>query len=184
MIDTLAGRMKLMIDARADRRGKFAQLQELTGIPAENWKSFYYDRQRPNPDMIETICQAWPEHALWLTTGITDSAHGQIGIADAYQSEINLVEKPEQIASMRYIKRKAEIFKKMTEESRTTITKDELSEIYELRCARDTERLGYLTRRAQTSEGGIKGYFDSRLLRHTSFNENMDGPEDDGNKQS
>ena len=72
----LAERMKLLIDSQTDKRGKFAQLETLTGIPAEGWKSFYYARQRPNPDMIEALAQAWPEFAFWLVTGIDDFFNG------------------------------------------------------------------------------------------------------------
>lgn len=72
----LAERMKLLIDSQTDKRGKFAQLEALTGIQAESWKSFYYARQRPNPDMIEALAQAWPEFAFWLVTGIDDFFSG------------------------------------------------------------------------------------------------------------
>ncbi|MBA5689640.1 hypothetical protein [Rugamonas apoptosis] len=72
----LAERMKLLIDSQTDKRGKFAQLESLTGIPAEGWKSFYYARQRPNPDMIEALAQTWPEYAFWMVTGIDDFFSG------------------------------------------------------------------------------------------------------------
>lgn len=72
----LAERMKALIDSQTDKRGKFAQLEATTGIQAENWKSFYYARQRPNPDMIEALAQAWPEFAFWLVTGIDDFFSG------------------------------------------------------------------------------------------------------------
>ncbi|NHZ90182.1 hypothetical protein F2P45_14320 [Massilia sp. CCM 8733] len=74
----IADRLRSLIDARTDKRGKFAQLEELTLIPAENWKSFYYNRQRPNPDMIEALAIAWPECAFWLATGIEDELHGHL----------------------------------------------------------------------------------------------------------
>jgi hypothetical protein len=74
----IADRLRSLIDTRTDKRGKFAQLEQLTSIPAENWKSFYYNRQRPNPDMIEALAMTWPECAFWLATGIEDEAHGHI----------------------------------------------------------------------------------------------------------
>ncbi|BEV17560.1 hypothetical protein HBDW_43480 [Herbaspirillum sp. DW155] len=67
--DKLSDRMKLLIDVQTDKRGKFGQLEAMTGIPADNWKSFYYGRQRPNPDMIEAVGTAWPQYAVWLVTG-------------------------------------------------------------------------------------------------------------------
>ncbi len=166
MADTLADRMKLVIDARADRRGKFAQLEDITGIPAENWKSFYYGRQRPNPDMIEAICRTWPEHALWLTTGVTDSAHAQIGVPEAYLTELNLAERPEQMSCIEYLQLKCKIQQNMQVDGRTQLTKEELHEIYEQRYARDNERFGQLTRHRLRKDGQILGYFDPRMLRH------------------
>lgn len=80
----IADRLRSLIDARTDKRGKFGQLEQLTLIPAENWKSFYYNRQRPNPDMIEALAIAWPECAFWLATGIEDEFHGHIDPTRAY----------------------------------------------------------------------------------------------------
>lgn len=74
----IADRLKALIDSRTDKRGKFAQLEETTGIQAESWKSFYYGRQRPNPDMIEAAAITWPESAFWLATGVEDMTHGHI----------------------------------------------------------------------------------------------------------
>ena len=74
----ISERLKALIDSRTDKRGKFAQLEEVTGIGAETWKSFYYGRQRPNPDMIEAAAITWPESAFWLATGIEDMHHGHI----------------------------------------------------------------------------------------------------------
>lgn len=72
----LSDRMRLLIDQRYDKRGKFAQLEALSGVAADNWKSFYYGRQRPNADMVEALAQLWPECAFWLVTGINDFEHG------------------------------------------------------------------------------------------------------------
>lgn len=74
----ISERLKALIECRTDKRGKFAQLEEATGITAESWKSFYYGRQRPNPDMIEAAARTWPESAFWLATGIEDLHHGHI----------------------------------------------------------------------------------------------------------
>lgn len=74
----ISDRLKALIDRRTDKRGKFAQLEASTNITAESWKSFYYGRQRPNPDMIEAIATMWPECAFWLATGIEDDMHGHI----------------------------------------------------------------------------------------------------------
>lgn len=81
----IAVRLKALIDCRTDKRGKFAQLEEITGIGAETWKSFYYGRQRPNPDMIEAAAVTWPEAAFWLATGIEDAFHGHIDPTREYE---------------------------------------------------------------------------------------------------
>jgi hypothetical protein len=74
----ISDRLKSLIDCRTDKRGKFAQLEAATNITAESWKSFYYGRQRPNPDMIEAIATMWPDCAFWLATGIEDETHGHV----------------------------------------------------------------------------------------------------------
>jgi hypothetical protein len=79
---SLTTRMKTLIDLRTDKRGKFAQLEELTGLPSESWKSFYYGKQRPNPDMIEAIGRTWPEYAFWLITGLEDHEYGHVAPGD------------------------------------------------------------------------------------------------------
>ncbi|QYG05078.1 hypothetical protein [Janthinobacterium sp. PAMC25594] len=78
----IADRLKVIIDSKTDKRGKFAQLESITPITAENWKSFYYGRQRPNADMIEAIARAWPQYALWLATGYVDPAYGHSAPSD------------------------------------------------------------------------------------------------------
>ncbi|MFZ6780416.1 hypothetical protein ACO0LD_26600 [Undibacterium sp. Ji83W] len=84
----LADRMKELIDTQADKRGKFAQLESLTGIQSENWKSFYYGRQRPNPDMIEALAHTWPEFAFWLVTGIDDFNKGHTSPPTPHPSKL------------------------------------------------------------------------------------------------
>lgn len=79
---SLTSRMKTLIDLRTDKRGKFVQLEELTGLPSESWKSFYYGKQRPNPDMIEALGCAWPEYVFWLITGFEDNEYGHVAPGD------------------------------------------------------------------------------------------------------
>jgi len=62
--DKIAERMRAVIDAKLDKRGKFSQLETLTGISSENWKSFYHARQRANEHMIETMGRLWPEYTF------------------------------------------------------------------------------------------------------------------------
>ena len=77
-MSNLESRLRQAINARICVRGKFGVLSELTGISVEGWKSFYYGRQRPNPDMIEGLSKAWPDLAFWIATGLCDSANGHM----------------------------------------------------------------------------------------------------------
>lgn len=65
----LADRLhEIILFATAEHR-RFKQMEELTNIPADRWKNFWLGRQRPTSEMIEAICQAYPQFAFWLTTG-------------------------------------------------------------------------------------------------------------------
>jgi hypothetical protein len=74
----IADRMRMIIDACISGRSKFSQLEKITNLPEDAWKSFYYSKQRPNQDMIESLCKTWPQYAFWLGTGATDSGNGHI----------------------------------------------------------------------------------------------------------
>jgi len=165
--------MKLTIDVCAERRGKFAQLEEMTGIGAESWKSFYYGRQRPNPDMIEAVCRAWPEYAFWIATGFTDSAAGDIGLAEAYETELNLEEKAQPIYAIQYKRTKAKILQDLLKEGRSHLTDDEIRTIYATRSRRELERMNDISR------GKASGYFDPRMLKASKLD---DGDGYDGDK--
>lgn len=95
--------MKILIDSQLDKRGKFGELQALTEIPSENWKSFYYGRQRPNPDMIEALAQTWPQFAFWLVTGIDDFFSGHTCPAPGEKSSFR-----ERDAAKAFFKKKIE----------------------------------------------------------------------------
>lgn len=75
--DTLASRMLLLIQKTTREHRRYKELEEQTMVPADRWKAFALGRQRPTAEMIETLARKWPEHALWLTTGIDDSEFGQ-----------------------------------------------------------------------------------------------------------
>jgi hypothetical protein len=71
-------RMRTILRSKTPDRGRFSWLQHQSKIHEANWKSFFYKRQRPNPDMFEWVCQEWPEFCLWLMTGSTFHQTGQI----------------------------------------------------------------------------------------------------------
>lgn len=60
------------------RFGVWETLDNLTGIPAQSWRSAYNRRQKPTTQMIETMAHMWPQYAFWLVTGITDATNGHV----------------------------------------------------------------------------------------------------------
>ncbi|QOY94742.1 hypothetical protein IM543_02165 [Massilia sp. UMI-21] len=77
-MDTIQSRLRAVIEAATDERGRFAELEKLTKVSANSWKSFWHGRQRPTCDMIEAICVRWPHYAFWIATGITDAKYGHV----------------------------------------------------------------------------------------------------------
>lgn len=76
-MNTIGERMKSLIHNWLPERKRFAKLEELSGIPSDHWKNFWHGRQRAHEHMIQAIARQWPEHALWLVTGIADEEFGQ-----------------------------------------------------------------------------------------------------------
>lgn len=79
---TIVDRLKVIIDVKTPSRGRFTMLEKSSTISAVNWKTFWYGRQRPNHEMIQTIARLWPEYAFWLVTGLTDNAFGHVSPYD------------------------------------------------------------------------------------------------------
>lgn len=77
-MNTIQERLRAVIEVKTDERGRFAELEKLTGISANSWKSFWHGRQRPTCEMIEAACMRWPQYAFWLGTGITDAKYGHV----------------------------------------------------------------------------------------------------------
>lgn len=77
-MNTLQERLRAVIETVTDERGRFAELEKLTSISANSWKSFWHGRQRPTCDMIEAACTHWPQYAFWISTGITDAKYGHV----------------------------------------------------------------------------------------------------------
>ena len=71
-------RLKIILEKRTPSRGRFNELSQVSKVPVDTWKSFWYGRQRPTVEMIETVAKLWPEYAFWLITGLTDQTHGHI----------------------------------------------------------------------------------------------------------
>ncbi|GHD66106.1 hypothetical protein [Jeongeupia chitinilytica] len=92
MLD-ISARMQEVLRSQTPERGRFRTLEEKSGIKAGNWKSFWYGKQRANSEMIEWVCQTWPEYAFWLVTGIADPLAGHV-IPFSDRFRVNAVAKP------------------------------------------------------------------------------------------
>lgn len=68
-------RMKEVMETLPATR-RFKTLEELTGIPAQQWTNIFHARQKANHEHIEAMCKAFPHYTYWLGTGMTDEANG------------------------------------------------------------------------------------------------------------
>lgn len=83
---TLQDRLIAVLRTQTQDRGRFRWLAEHSGLSESNWKSCYYARQRPNPEMLEWVCREWPQFTLWLMTGSAYPVTGQIRpVLDEYR---------------------------------------------------------------------------------------------------
>lgn len=55
----LSDRLKIVINSETKSSRRYAELEAISGIPADNWKSFWHGKQRPTADMIEAVCKNW-----------------------------------------------------------------------------------------------------------------------------
>ena len=77
-MDTINDRMLLIINEKTSNRRRWKELEELSGIAATTWQNFARERQRAMGEMIEAVSRAWPQHAFWLATGLTDPDYGHV----------------------------------------------------------------------------------------------------------
>ncbi|MFC0349666.1 hypothetical protein [Undibacterium danionis] len=68
--------MKELISHKTTELKKYKELEELTGITAATWRSWWNRGSTPSGELIEAACKLWPNYAFWLVTGITDQYHG------------------------------------------------------------------------------------------------------------
>ena len=71
-------RLRLLVDREAPLERRFRYLEELSGVPASVWRSWWRRDATPGGELIEAACRAWPEFVLWLCTGRADSVVRQV----------------------------------------------------------------------------------------------------------
>lgn len=69
---TLTQRFNAIIDFVTTSTRRWKELEELTGISTHSWQKAYLGKQRPTAEMLEAVCQHWPDFAFWLMTGLTN----------------------------------------------------------------------------------------------------------------
>jgi hypothetical protein len=75
-MEKITERMKSLIESRTTELKKYKELEELTGITAASWRSWWNRGGPPSGEMIEAVGAIWPECAFWLVTGIDDHHNG------------------------------------------------------------------------------------------------------------
>lgn len=70
-------RIRQLIEKTTEQSRRFKVLEEITLIPGTSWQKVYAGKQRPTMEMIQALCNIYPECSLWLTTGKKDGANNQ-----------------------------------------------------------------------------------------------------------
>ncbi|KKB61118.1 hypothetical protein WM40_25080 [Robbsia andropogonis] len=65
------------MDHVADRRRPWRDLEAITGISRQRWRSAYLGVQRLNDEMICALGEHWPQYICWLVTGDVHCAEAQ-----------------------------------------------------------------------------------------------------------
>lgn len=135
VMSEIKDRLKELLAMQTPERGRFSSLEEWSTIPADNWKSFWYGRQRPTAEMIQFAARKWPEYGFWLATGLTDGLHGHVAVGEG----VNFLESP-----VRQRKRAAEYFRLASVlldriESGVSIALEDWDELDQLKSLRTSE---------------------------------------------
>lgn len=75
---TIEDRLRTLIKEVTKTDRKWKEMEVATGIAAASWVDFNRGKKRATAEMIEAVCLAWPEHALWLTAGFEDPKYGHL----------------------------------------------------------------------------------------------------------
>lgn len=62
-------RARTLVKENFDIRGRFAHLEELSSISADQWRNFYYAKQRINEAMLAFLVTQFPDSKPWVLTG-------------------------------------------------------------------------------------------------------------------
>lgn len=72
----IGSRLRLLVVSRTPEKKRFEELEKKTGISSATWRTWWRREGSPSGRLIESAARAWPEHAFWLATGLTDVEAG------------------------------------------------------------------------------------------------------------
>lgn len=68
--NSVSKRLKSLVDRTFPRRGRFGELETVSGIGLNRWKNFYYGKQEATQEMLGFWCKKYPNDSEWLLTGV------------------------------------------------------------------------------------------------------------------
>jgi hypothetical protein len=79
-VRALDKRLRALVAVQTKETRRNSQMEELTGVPASQWASWWAGRARPSSELLLGACLTWPEFSLWLMTGVADPVGGQVAV--------------------------------------------------------------------------------------------------------
>lgn len=75
MSSELAKKLRLIREVETSGRAEFSQV---VGISKKTLESIEQSGRAPKGELLEAVCNQWPQYTLWLMTGQVNEAAGQI----------------------------------------------------------------------------------------------------------
>jgi len=73
----MRSRLVQLIDHVANPRQPWSDMERMTGISRQRWRSAYRGSQRINEDMLEAIAENWPQYVGWLVANNVEISNRQ-----------------------------------------------------------------------------------------------------------
>ena len=86
----MAFRIKTVIEREIPEEKRYKDLAVATEIGADSWRKLFDNKQRPTMQMIDAVCNLWPQYAFWIATGIDDCESGHIAAAPTMHPEAEI----------------------------------------------------------------------------------------------
>lgn len=74
----MRSRLVKLIDHVANPRQPWSDMERITGISRQRWRSAYRGSQRINEDMVEAIAAHWPKYVCWFVANNIEISSYQI----------------------------------------------------------------------------------------------------------